>query len=211
MFRRSQVIVLALAVVVGSLGVLSAADEPVKLFNGRDLSGWRIFPENAAGAFRVEEGMIVVSGKPAGYIYTDRSYRNYVLTFDWRFARPANLTDDNQFTGNSGVLLHITGEHKVWPKSVEIQGMNRNHGQVLSVAGAPVSDAKFDAEARTRAVRRVGEWNTTEITVRNGEITTKVNGVPVSSCKTTLTEGPIGFQSEGAEIHFRNIMLRPLN
>jgi hypothetical protein len=36
----------------------------------------------------------------------------------------------------------------------------------------------------------------------------KVNGVPVSSGKTELTEGPIGRQSEGAEIHFRNIVLK---
>jgi hypothetical protein len=199
-------LLVALALLV-SLGMLHAADE-VKLFNGKDLTGLRAFPAGLDSALKVEDGVIVVSGKPAGYFYTDKGFKNYVLTFDWKYARPAALTDDTKFNGNSGCLLHITGDHKVWPKSVEIQGMNKNHGQVLAVSGAQVSAIKDDKEARAKAVKKVGEWNTTEITVKDGKITTKVNGVPVSSCETTLMEGPIGFQSEGAEIHFRNIMLK---
>lgn len=201
-----------LAVLGLTLSALQAADDKdaVKLFNGKDLTGFKVYPENAAKAFKVEDGVIVVSGNPAGYFATDKSYKNYVLKFDWMYARPAGLTDDSKFNGNSGCLLHITGDHKVWPKSIEIQGMNKNHGQVLAVSGAQVSAIKDDKEARAKALKKVGEWNTTEITMQDGKISTKVNDIPVSSCTTTLTEGPIGFQSEGAEIHFRNIMIKEL-
>ena len=41
-------------------------------------------------------------------------------------------------------------------------------------------------------------------------ITAKINGTPVSSGKSDLTEGMIGFQSEGAEIHFRNIKIKQI-
>jgi hypothetical protein len=36
------------------------------------------------------------------------------------------------------------------------------------------------------------------------------NGVPVSSGKTGLTSGPIGFQCEGSEVHFRNIQIKEM-
>jgi hypothetical protein len=36
----------------------------------------------------------------------------------------------------------------------------------------------------------------------------KLNGVPVSEGKTELTSGPIGFQCEGWEVHFRNIKIK---
>jgi hypothetical protein len=55
----------------------------------------------------------------------------------------------------------------------------------------------------------MGEWNTTEITCdANGMVSVKLNGVPVSSGQSELREGPIGWQSEGAEIHFRNILIK---
>jgi hypothetical protein len=45
---------------------------------------------------------------------------------------------------------------------------------------------------------------------QDGAITAKINGTEVSSGKGPLTEGMIGFQSEGAEVHFRNIKVKEL-
>ena len=88
--------------------------------------------------------------------------------------------------------------------------MNFNHGQLLFLGVKPTAN-KFDRPARDKAVKPVGEWNTTEITCRaDGSITAKINGTEVSSGKGELTEGPIGFQSEGAEIHFRDIKIKEL-
>src|SRR5437660_12879939 len=98
------------------------------LFNGKDLTGWKYIPEKAAKTYTVVDDYIKVSGQPAGYFYTDKSFKNYVLKFDWRYKRPANLEDDKKFEGNSGCLIHITGAHKVWPTSLEVQGYNKTHG-----------------------------------------------------------------------------------
>jgi hypothetical protein len=69
---------------------------------------------------------------------------------------------------------------------------------------------KYDIEARNKATNKVGEWNTTEILCQDGSIMAKINGTEVSSGKGELTEGMIGFQSEGAEVHFRNIKVKEL-
>lgn len=61
------------------------------------------------------------------------------------------------------------------------------------------------------AERPVGEWNEYEITVDHGTIALRVNGEVLNEATDVLeTPGKIGLQSEGAEIHFRNIRLAPL-
>lgn len=56
-----------------------------------------------------------------------------------------------------------------------------------------------------------GEWNRMEVICDGDTITNIVNGYVVNvGTKSSLTEGKIQFQSEGAEIHFRTIEIRPL-
>jgi hypothetical protein len=67
----------------------------------------------------------------------------------------------------------------------------------------------FDKEAMARAVKPVGQFNQMEVVVRGGDMDISVNGTPVSTVRDCeLTEGPIGFQSEGAETHWKNIRIR---
>jgi hypothetical protein len=181
------------------------------LFNGKNLTGFKFFLDpRAEGAdpaktWTVEDGMIRCTGKPTGYFYTDKSYSNYILRYDWRY--PAGSLPSS----NSGCLVHIQEPHAVWPKSVEPQGRYSDHGKLFFIKVKPI-EQKFDAEALKQAQKPIGEWNTTEVTCdARGTVSVKVNGIPVSSGKTELTEGPIGWQSEGAEIHFRNIQLRKLD
>lgn len=205
------------------LGLARAADEKnegfTDLFNGRDLSGWktRLDPKakdaDPARTWTVKDGIIVCTGHPNGFFYTDQSYKNYVLVYDWRYKRPDGLTNDDAFRGNSGCLVHIHNPEQpvtggVWPQCVEVQGMNRDHGRLIPLK-TTLAEAKFDREAKNKATHPVGQWNTTEITcTADGSISAKINGTPVSSGRSGLTEGMIGFQSEGAEIHFRNIRLK---
>jgi hypothetical protein len=178
------------------------------LFNGKDLTGFKTFLDPKAGdadpakTWIVEDGVIRCTGKPSGYFYTDKSYSNYVLRYDWRY--PAGSAPSS----NSGCLVHIHPPHTLWPQAVEPQGRYFDHGKLFFIKVKPI-EQKFDADALKRAEKPIGEWNTTEITCEpDGAVSVKVNGVPVSSGKTELTEGPIGWQSEGAEIHFRKIELK---
>jgi Domain of Unknown Function (DUF1080) len=218
MFRTLQIVALAaLAAVFGALASTAPAagdkDDKgfVELFNGKDLTGWKFFskkPEELEKTISVDKDFILVKGNPAGYFYTDKSYKNYIVRFDWRYKRPAGLEDENKFGGNSGLLVHIQ-KHNVWPTSLEVQGMNRDHGSFIGI-NTKVKDYKFDRAALDKARNKVGEWNTTEASVKDGFVTSKVNGAPIASGKVDLTEGPFGFQSEGAEIHFKNIKIKVL-
>jgi hypothetical protein len=185
------------------------------LFNGNDLTGWKTFidpkrndirPENI---WSVKDGVIVCTGKANGYLYTEKSFKNYVIRYDWRYKRPDQVEDEEKFRGNSGLLVHIQGEPKLWPRCVEVQGMNRDHGKIIPVGGAKAT-SKFDRAALKKARKPIGEWNTTEAVLRDGNVLAKVNGIEVDSGKCDLVEGQIGFQSEGSEIHFRNIKLKEL-
>jgi hypothetical protein len=186
----------------------AGAQEFTPLFNGKDLTGFKTFIDPKAGAadpaktWMVEDGVIRCSGKPSGYFYTDKSYSNYVLRYDWRYP------EGSPPSSNSGCLVHIHPPHSLWPQSVEPQGRYSDHGKLFFIK-VKALEQKFDAEAHRQAVKPMGEWNTTEITCdADGTVSVKLNGVPVSSGMTELTEGPIGWQSEGAEIHFRNIELK---
>jgi hypothetical protein len=182
----------------------------VPLFNGKDFTGIKQVGVKE-DTFRVEDGMIVCTGKPNGYWYTDKSYKNYILRLEWRFKRPDGLKDDADFKGNSGYLQYITGEHKVWPKCIEVQGMNRDAGKVLAIGGAPKIKTKDDPEARKKALKPVGEWNELEVISLGGTLISRLNGQVVGyGFSTELTSGPIGFQSEGAEIHWRNVRIKEL-
>jgi Domain of Unknown Function (DUF1080) len=56
-----------------------------------------------------------------------------------------------------------------------------------------------------------GEWNRMEVICDGDSITNIVNGYVVNiGTKSSLTKGKIIFQSEGAEIFFRKIEIRPL-
>jgi hypothetical protein len=196
-----------LALVAGLtwLSAAPAADDDKDfqpLFNGKNLSGLKIElggkDNNETKTFTVKDGVIVVSGRPNGYFYTDKSYKNYILRFDWKFIKD----------GNSGTLAHIQTPHKVWPRSVEIQGQQKDHGRIFAIGGAK---GKFtvDKEAQKKAIK-MGEWNTTEIVSNNGKLSSKINGIDISTGEGELMEGPIGWQSEGTELHFKDIRIKVL-
>jgi hypothetical protein len=211
--KRIWVTAALLGALVVGLSTSRAGEGDFKsLFNGKNLEGWKfeVGKADPEKTFTVKKGIIVVSGSPNGYFYTDKSYKNYIVRFDWRYKRPKGLEDDEKFGGNSGLLVHIQEPHKVWPKCVEVQGMNKEHGRIFGL-GKFEAKFNFDAKALKKARKPVGEWNTTEVLVKDGAITSKVNGAQISTGKSDLTEGPFGFQSEGAEIHFKNIKIKVLD
>lgn len=209
------------SMVVGSAvlvmaAVVAAQQEPAKiekiaLFNGEDFEGWVLFlPDkdvDPATVWHVHDGVIHCTGTPAGYIRTEKEYEDYRLTFEWRWTeRP----------GNSGVLLHIQGEDKVWPKSIESQLKSEDAGDFWVIDG---TDFKERVNKEDRRVpqkhphneKPVGEWNKKEVVCQGNTIRVWVNGLLQNEAtETTVSKGFIGLQSEGAPIEFRNILLEPL-
>ncbi len=196
---------------LGAGGIVEGQEEGfTPLFNGKDFTGIKFFlnGKDPAKTFKVKDEILCCTGKPSGYWYTEKKYKDFTLRFDYRYKRPEGLEDDSKFRGNSGYLLFIES-HKVWPRSCEIQGHNKSVLRLIGIGGWK-GKAEVDNEARKRALKPVGQWNAIEIVSKGGVITSSLNGVKISvvTAQEEVKTGPIGFQSEGAEIHWRNIRIK---
>jgi hypothetical protein len=200
----------------------------IRLFNGKDLSGWRAVLVDPAvtmeQVWSVREGVLVCKGEPLGYLHTEGAFTNYRLVVEWRWAPGTTVTRDA--VPNSGVLMRINGEPKGIPRSIEAQLRSGNAGDLygfwgMKIAGDPKrmrtrSDNPLLGEmtgvTRTSdAERPIGEWNRYEIVLDRGSVTVHVNGTKVNEATDAeVLAGPIGLQSEGGEIHFRTVELTPI-
>ena len=194
------------------------AGEPISLFNGKDLSGWTavLSDENAKAedVWSVDDGVLHCKGQPVGYIKTEKDFRNYELSLQWRFPEGSQ-------GGNSGVLVHTSepGAIGIWPKSIEVQ-LHRGDAGDFWVIG---TDLNVENEDERKMGRRhlnltddsenpIGEWNTMVIVCKGATITVTVNGDLVNEASDcSVTEGAISLQSEGAPIEFREIVLTLLD
>jgi hypothetical protein len=217
--RVASVLVSVLAVALAAPSLLSAQESAKKgwtpLFNGKNLDGWKFhFGKEGDvndGTFTVEDGILICSGKPAGYMYTEKSYSDYTLQVEFTFKRPAGLKSDSEFHGNSGCLIHVGEEDAlgVWPRSIEVQGAYQQMGIILPIPRDVKCTRTFDKEALARVLKPVGQLNKIEIEVHGGDMVISINGAVVSTVRDCeLTEGPIGLQSEGAETHWKSIRIR---
>jgi hypothetical protein len=107
----------------------------IKLFDGQSFSGWTFISKDtnelAASIWSVTNGIIACAGKPNGYARTLQTYRDYQLHAEWRF--PAG-------PGNSGIFLHIIGEHQVWPNCLEAQLLSGRAGEIRCNGGSRVQE-----------------------------------------------------------------------
>lgn len=195
-----------------SSGLASAA-EPVKLFNGKDMTGWTFFLSDPNAKMEdvwtvTPDGVLRCKGHPTGYIRTEKPYTSYILKLEWR--NPGK-------PGNSGVLMRMQAPDKVWPKSIEAQLNSNDAGDIWNIDEYPMTVAAERTKGRhTKKEHETnekpfGEWNQYEITLDGENLELKVNGlVQNKATNVKVMPGPICLQSEGAEIEFRNIELTEL-
>jgi len=181
----------------------------------KDFTGWAFHLTKEGndndGTYAIKDGVMTCTGKPSGYVYSEKVYSKFTLQLELMFERPEKLEDDAKFRGNSGVLIHVADKNalNVWPRSVEIQGMHRQTGLILPIPRSLKCGRTYDKEAFAKAIKPVGQWNAIEIEVNGGDMTIKLNGTVVSTVSDCeLTEGPIAFQSEGAPTRWRNIRIK---
>lgn len=221
---------LALPVVaVLAAGSFVAAQTPAasgapgtSLFNGRDLSGWKI-PEGDNGHWKVVDGVIDydAESEAAGdkHLWTEHSYGDFVLTLDWRikstpYVNPnvAIIRMDGTYKKNaegrdiripvpdsdSGVYLRGSDKAQVniwsWPAgSGEVWGYRTDAAMPAATRAA--------VTPRRHADRDIGDWNRFEITMRGSRLTVVLNGETViddAELPGVPARGPIALQHHGA-------------
>ena len=186
--------------------------------------------------FTVENGVIHVSGKEMGYIITKDSYNDYYLRAEFKWGE-GTFGEREGKARDSGILYNIQGEQKVWPRSIEFQITEGGTGDFwmtdgaaltgrdgTRVTGPPGSALKIDHFGKGPSQNVVGfrdpvgelekphgEWNVLELVTHGNDVKQYVNGKLANEGTDPFpAEGKILFQSEGAEVFFRNIKLYPL-
>jgi hypothetical protein len=156
-----------------------------------------------------EPGSLELRGDSRGYLHTKTSHRDFTLRLDFRWPNAAELPEDERSNANTGVLVFITGEDKVWPKCLEVQGKWSELGHIKSNAKDVNAEVRDDQAAREKARKPVGEWNSLEIVSKDGALTSFLNGTKIAeSDPTELREGRIGLQAERYDVEFRNVRIR---
>lgn len=158
--------------------VSSAEEGWVKLFNGKNLDGWKA-NENP-DTFSVKDGAIVAHGPRSHLFYVGPVDEHDFRDFDFKavvMTRPSS---------NSGIYFHTQYQEGGWPaQGYEVQ-VNNTHRDPKKTGGLYGVKDVFEAPAKDN------EWFTEEISVRGKHVTVKVDG------KTLVdwTE-PEGFEAKG--------------
>lgn len=163
---------------------------------------------------------LICKGQPIGVIRSAKKYRNFMMHIEWRHMEAG---------GNSGTFVWSDAnadETNRLPNGVEVQMLELDwvklntrdgkeppiayvHGELFGVGGVktvpdnPRGERSKSIENRCKGK---GEWNVYDVVCVDGTIKLSVNGKFVNGIsKSSKTEGYICLESEGAEIHFRNL------
>lgn len=150
--------------------------------------------------WKIDGKVLKCLGKPSGYLRTKSVYENFELELEWKY--PSNEN------GNSGILIHTNGPDKIWPISIQVQLHLPKVGEILPQKGAKTANPAPQVKDLKLAVNK---WHKCRIRSEKGKITVFINGIKVNEvggCEPQ--KGCIALQSQGSEIHFRNIKVTKL-
>jgi hypothetical protein len=181
--------------------------KPERLFNGKDLNGWRLTDPNVVNGWSVKDGLLVNNpvqeeGKHKNYgnLRTEREFEDFNLKVEVRVGKGQN----------SGV--YIRGIYEV---------------QVADTYGKPLDSHNMGAiysriKPTESAEKPPGEWQTLDITFVDRHATVVFNGKriidnqPVLGCtggalwSDVMRAGPIYLQGDHTGIEYRSLVLRPV-
>jgi hypothetical protein len=146
-----------------------------------------------AGSSRWEvvDGLVMPCGEPTGYLNSDQSYRNFVLSIEFKCGEDAN----------SGVFVRSPKENggyevQIWKQ----QPAGYNTGAIVGTA-----------KTSRHFMFKPDEWNHLQITANGDHIVVVLNGETTLDVRDAkFPEGHIRLQYQQFPIAFRNIKLRPL-
>jgi hypothetical protein len=137
------------------------------------------------------DGLLTPCGEPAGYLNSDRSFRNFVLSIEFRCGVDTN----------SGVFVRSPQESggyeiQIWRQ----QPAGYNTGAIVNTA-TTVREFRFKPD----------EWNHFQITAEGDRLVVVLNGeTTVDARDPRFAEGNIRLQYQQYPIAFRNIKIRAL-
>ena len=185
--------------------LLTTAQNKVSLFNGKDLTGWKI---NGTEKWFVENGNLVCESGPDkqyGYLSTNKSYKNFELTLE--FKQEAN--------GNSGVFFRSSIDGvKISGWQCEVAPVNHHTGGIYESYGR---GWLIQPDSTHEKYLKTGKWNKLKLKVVGDEVTTWLNGhqmIYIKDEKIGAGNGFIALQIHdggGIKVRWKKIMIKELN
>jgi hypothetical protein len=224
--KTTSALALAACLLIPGVGRAQEIATPAfhDLFNGKDLTGW-VNVNTAEDTWKVRDGMLICSGHPIGVMRTEKQYENFILHIEWMHMEPG---------GNSGTFAWSTAKPNPesrlpdgieiqmleldWPKLNTVNGVVPPdayvHGELFGVGGVKIVPDNPRGERSKSVENRCkprGQWNTYDVVAVDGVMKLAVNGKFVNGfTRATQRKGYLCLESEGAEIHFRNIRIMEL-
>ncbi len=171
------------------------------LFNGKDLTGWKAYPESTENNWRVENGVLIGQGKKSFLFYQAKEYENFHFRADFQI----------NASGNSGIIFR-----SALPKAGD--GPDA-HGYEAQIVGpqAPASHSETGSLlnfAQTKGIRiNEGTWHRIEVIAQGETMAVLINGLVTTKTKDNsrkFVKGHIALQlgEPGTEVRFRNIDIK---
>ncbi|MBX3254163.1 MAG: DUF1080 domain-containing protein [Chitinophagaceae bacterium] len=180
------------------------AQKAVSVFNGKDLTGWTI---NGTEKWYVEKGELICESGPDkayGYLSTNKEYKNFDLTLQFK----------QEAEGNSGVFFRSTIDGvKISGWQAEVAPPGHNTGGIYESYGR---GWLIQPDADKDKYLKYGEWNTYRLRVVGDEVTTWLNGhemITIKDEKIGKGEGFIALQIHdggGIKVRWKNIRIKEL-
>lgn len=182
--------------------------EPETLFNGRDLTGWRLINPEQTNGWKVVDGTLLndpvqAEGGPRisyGNLRTDKTFGDFNLKLE------VNIPPGS----NSGVYLRGIYEIQVvdsYKKDTDPHNMGAVYSRIRPV---------------TAAEKPAGQWQTMDMTLCDRHITVILNDVKIidnqpvygptggAISPDVFAPGPVYLQGDHGKVAYRNIVLTPI-
>lgn len=186
------------------LPFFSAAQKTTQLFNGKDLTGWT---KHGTEKWYVQGGELICESGPDkqyGYLSTDKAYKDFELTLQFK----------QEADGNSGVFIRSSIDStKISGWQVEVAPAGKHTGGIYESYGR---GWLIQPQAEDEKWLKPGEWNMMRIVVKGDEVTSYLNGhkmVYLKDQKIGAGNGFIALQIHdggGIKVRWKDIQLRQL-
>ncbi len=172
--------------------------EPIELFNGQDLSGWKARHAGVDNNWAAVDGVLVNSGRGTDLI-TEQSFGDFRLQLEFMYPEGSN----------SGIYLR--GQYEV-----QIQDDFGKEPDSLYLGGV-----YGFLTPTVNAAKEAGEWQSYDITLLGRHVTVVLNGetvidnqeIPGITGGALRAEedgrGPLMLQGDHGPVSFRNLVLTP--
>lgn len=183
---------------------LTTSRAQVSLFNGKDLTGWKIY---GTEKWYVDNGELVCESGPDaqyGYLGTTKNFKNFDITLEFR----------QEADGNSGLFFRssidgtkITGwQAEIAPPGHHTGGIYESYGRGWLML----------PDSAKESILKMGKWNTMRVRAVGPTVTTWLNEVEM----VTITDEKIGqaagcialqiHEGGGIKVRWRNIKITEL-